>query len=130
MHELFTARCRFLLPAGLLLGYGSRCAQHCLSPTNPVSFQAKGESQSLGSEDARSRKGDLTTADGDVDILYGEQAVFVPITSSTTAKTNEAGRQRAMCNSITTGEHLEAGRRRNSTSAQVMGRFHKRTRQR
>ena len=113
------ARCRFLLPAGLLLAIGV-AAPNTASPQQTRFASSKGGVASLEAK-TQSRKGDLTTADGDVDIHYGDSRLRADHVEYNN-KTNEAAASGHVQLDYN-GEHLEADEAQFNVST-GHGRFH------
>src|SRR6266853_449034 len=113
------ARCRFLLPAGLLLAIGV-AAPNTASPQQTRFPSSKGGVASLEAK-TQSRKGDLTTADGDVDIHYGDSRLRADHVEYN-SKTNEAAASGHVQLDYN-GEHLEADEAQFNVST-GHGRFH------
>src|SRR6266403_1679039 len=113
------ARCRFLLPAGLLLAMGA-AAPNTASPQQTRFPSSKGGVASLEAK-TQSRKGDLTTADGDVDIHYGDSRLRADHVEYNN-KTNEAAASGHVQRDYN-GEHLEADEAQFNVST-GHGRFH------
>src|SRR5258708_11268786 len=110
---------RFFLPAALLFAIGA-AAPRPASPQQTRFPSSKGGVASLEAK-TQSRKGDLTTADGDVDIHYGDSRLRADHVEYNN-KTNEAAASGHVQLDYN-GEHLEADEAQFNVST-GHGRFH------
>ena len=114
-----SALCRFFLPAALLFAIGA-ATPHTASSQQTRFPSSKGGVANLEAK-TQSRKGDLTTADGDVDIHYGDSRLRADHVeyNNKTYEAAASGHVQLDYN----GEHLEADEAQFNVST-GHGRFH------